>query len=94
VIWENEISESLNQRSACFSSEGAACSRGVKPVPKFTDTAVAPELRQHPRRTNTCSQPNGFVSSCARQPPSLVRQSERKVNFVDKLVGKLASGLT
>ncbi|TDZ60625.1 G1/S-specific cyclin pas1 [Colletotrichum trifolii] len=40
---------------------------------------VAPELRQNPRRT---------VASNARSgaPPTLVRQSERKLNFVDTLV--------
>lgn len=89
MIWENEIAESLSQRSACISSEGAACSRGVRPVPKFADnaSAVPAELRQNPRRTNTCSQSSGFVSaSCSRPPPSLVRQCERKVNFVDNLV--------
>ena len=43
---------------------------------------VAPELRQNPRRTaaGTHSKP--------RCPPTLVRQSDRKVNFVDSLVGR------
>ena len=48
---------------------------------------LAPEYRQHPRRTRL--QPelhNG--SNAPRPPPSLVRQSERKVNFVDSLVGE------
>lgn len=42
-------------------------------------TSVPPEQRQHPRR-----------SSLARnqKPPPLVRQAERKLNFVDNLVGK------
>lgn len=40
---------------------------------------VAPvEQRQHPRRSSTTVQ---------RAPPQLVRQSDRKVNFVDCLVG-------
>ena len=53
---------------------------------KATDVAVPPELRKHPRRTNSGIQSNGV--SCARPPPCLLRQSERKVNFVDNLVGK------
>lgn len=55
--------------------------------------AVAPESRQNPRRTqrlNSYESHDGkIVSSCPRPPPSLVRQSERKENFVDSLVGKL-----
>ena len=43
---------------------------------------VPPELRQNPRRTSTSR------SGC---PPSLVRQCDRKVNFVDNLVGKITT---
>ncbi|KAF2839768.1 hypothetical protein M501DRAFT_932853 [Patellaria atrata CBS 101060] len=39
---------------------------------------VPQELRQNPRRCST--------SSNSRAPPQLVRQSERKINFVDSLV--------
>jgi hypothetical protein len=46
---------------------------------------VPVELRQNPRRTAV---PSGN-SGCA--PPSLVRQSDRKVNFVDSLVGTFFS---
>lgn len=51
--------------------------------PKTALASVAPEQRQNPRRTGT--------SSVARSgcPPSLVRQCDRKVNFVDSLVGML-----
>ena len=56
---------------------------------------VAPESRQHPRRTqrlNTAGIPDGKTGSIGpRPPPSLVRQSERKDNFVDSLVGKLTN---
>ena len=48
--------------------------------PSYADiTSVPTEQRQHPRR-----------SSLARnqKPPPLVRQCERKINFVDSLVGK------
>ena len=55
--------------------------------------AVAPEARQHPRRTQRLysqdSQDGSSSTPCLRPPPPLVRQSERKVNFVDSLVGKL-----
>ena len=55
--------------------------------------AVALEARQHPRRTQRLysqdSQDGSSSTSCLRSPPALVRQSERKHNFVDSLVGKL-----
>jgi hypothetical protein len=58
-------------------------------VSRVADPPVPPELRKHPRRTsNHVSQSNGVSSACPRPPPSLVRQCERKVNFVDNLVGK------
>ncbi|CAG7944207.1 unnamed protein product [Penicillium salamii] len=52
-----------------------------KAAPK-ADGVVPSELRTHPRRTNS------YASSApsARPPPCLLRQSERKVNFVDNLV--------
>lgn len=43
-------------------------------------SAAAPECRRNPRRTS--------ISTRSGCPPSLVRQSDRKVNFVDSLVGK------
>ncbi|MCJ1308750.1 hypothetical protein MMC25_002404 [Agyrium rufum] len=53
------------------------------------DCAVAPELRQHPRRTRQDSSCEGATSVLGpRPPPSLTRQSERKDNFVENLVGK------
>lgn len=57
------------------------------------DTTVVPDLRQHPRRTKPlASQDQNYGTSatdCPRPPPTLVRQCDRKVNFVDNLVGKL-----
>ena len=44
---------------------------------------VPPVLRQNPRRTIS---DNG---SAVRKPPALVRQDERRENFVENLVGKL-----
>ncbi|KAJ5305681.1 hypothetical protein N7508_004696 [Penicillium antarcticum] len=70
--WDNEGN---SQRSA------GGCSRSYKGSAR-KDGVVPPELRTHPRRTN------GYASSApsARPPPCLLRQSERKVNFVDNLV--------
>lgn len=54
----------------------------VSSWPKSVLANVVPEQRQHPRRTS--------VGAVARSgcPPALVRQCDRKVNFVDSLVGK------
>ena len=56
------------------------------------DTAC-PEARKHPRRTQRFdsheSEDGKVTTVCPRPPPPLVRQSERKDNFVDSLVGKL-----
>ncbi|OJD14532.1 hypothetical protein AJ78_05113 [Emergomyces pasteurianus Ep9510] len=91
VIWENEVlgSDSSQQQAGgrtmssssesnfhCFRS-GRGCGS------KVADAAVAPELRQNPRRTYSNSSTS---SACARPPPTLVRQCDRKVNFVDNLV--------
>lgn len=48
-------------------------------------TEVAPEQRQNPRRTSVGTQ--GRIGC----PPQLVRQCDRKINFVDNLVGKKQS---
>lgn len=45
--------------------------------PLRTEVPTSTEQRQHPRRSS---------STIGRQPPQLVRQSDRKVNFVDCLV--------
>lgn len=51
-------------------------------APSYADvTSVAKEQRQHPRR-------NSLARS--QKPPTLVRQDDRKVNFVESLVGKLS----
>lgn len=88
VIWENESASQTGGRGLSHSSESS--SRCLRPLinglaPKVTDAPVPPELRKHPRRTtNYVVQSNGVP--CVRPPPCLVRQSERKVNFVDSLV--------
>ncbi len=48
---------------------------------------VVPELRQNPRRSSHSA------TSRTGCPPPLVRQADRKVNFVDNLVGKTNSKL-
>ena len=61
-------------------------------APRQLNEAVVPESRQHPRRTQPLtefvSQKGGPTASCPRPIPALVRQCERKDNFVDSLVGK------
>ena len=46
--------------------------------PLRVEASLPTDQRQHPRRS---------LSTVSRQPPQLVRQSDRKVNFVDCLVG-------
>jgi hypothetical protein len=51
-------------------------------LPPLVTQALPAELRQNPRRSAPGSQPRPGGT------PSLVRQSDRKVNFVDNLVGR------
>lgn len=77
VIWENEGDSQLARRSTL----PRAFNKAVFPN---TDAPVLPELRRmHPRRTNSAA-----ANGPARPPPCLLRQSERKVAFVDNLVGE------
>ncbi|KAI9368137.1 hypothetical protein BJX61DRAFT_546817 [Aspergillus egyptiacus] len=83
VIWENDDGYQAGGGCGLGATGGVrGYSRGN--APKAADAAVPPELRKHPRRTNSGLQSTGV--SCARPPPCLLRQSERKVNFVDNLV--------
>jgi hypothetical protein len=80
VIWENESNSQLAGRNP-----NGACPRAFAKGPASKVDGVVPsELRTHPRRTNSYSS----SAPSARPPPCLLRQSERKVNFVDNLVGK------
>jgi hypothetical protein len=74
-VWD---SEGNSQRSTGLGS------RPCKGSAPKADGVVPSELRTHPRRTNS----NASSAPSARPPPCLLRQSERKVNFVDNLVGK------
>ena len=66
---------------------------GSRPRAQLPAEAVPLKSRQHQRRTQRLNSYESLdgksVLSCPRPPPSLVRQSERKENFVDSLVGKL-----
>lgn len=77
----------VNGCSASKAADTTTIPPAVPPAAPTLPPAVPPELRKHPRRTNGfVTQSNG--TSCLRPPPCLVHQSERKVNFVDNLVGK------
>lgn len=78
VVWENDSDPT---RPPLYSHH----SQGPLNVSKI-DPPVPAELRKNPRRSNSYVAQNGVP--CPRPPPCLMRQSERKVNFVDNLVGK------
>ena len=82
-------SRCTNPKNATTSS--AVCSKSRRE--QSGTEVIPPESRQHPRRTHRLNsdefQSESSVKQCPRPPPSLVRQSERKDNFVDSLVGKL-----
>jgi hypothetical protein len=61
------------QSSACRET-----ARGRILPPLRTELAAPLDQRQHPRRSST---------TISQGPPTLVRQSDRRVNFVDCLVG-------
>lgn len=104
AVWENENEDECflkyqsSQQSATIASE---CSPGhksstAKHIQRGAELpckAVSPEARKNPRRTHRLPAINvnhGVSGPCSRPPPALVRQSERKDNFVDSLVGKLS----
>jgi hypothetical protein len=90
VIWENGSSGSECQQAGRGTQNSSDLNSFVPRqnvggvAAKVADTAVPLELRQNSRRTNQ----NGCSSTGPKPPPTLVRQCERKVSFVDNLVGK------
>lgn len=95
-IWSDAASQSSDDSSSSSISQDShyatSATSNVSCLPSTAtwknqlEAAVqAPtELRQHPRRTSIGS---ATRSGC---PPSLVRQNDRKVSFVDSLVGKIS----
>ena len=99
VGWESEASESEHEdhispaeQTSAYQITSITRSQTVElgNHGRVSHDAVAPELRQHPRRTQpTASTTAQHGCQAARPPPSLVRQCDRKDNFVESLVGKL-----
>ena len=85
---DSESSETYyctTQPPPSFTNTSNTCEQGISIAtywPKHKISAEAVPEQRHPRRTS--------IGSTTRTgcPPSLVRQSDRKVNFVDNLVGK------
>ena len=76
-----------NSSQTSISSVESLCEPSVKHVSHWQKSCAEQAkgdrlLRQNPRRTNRSA------TSRTGHPPSLVRQDDRKVNFVDTVVGK------
>lgn len=101
-VWSDASSQSSDDSSTSISSDSDSCDPYSKSTCKVADAplslrrpqhhqqrlpplitdALPAEQRQNPRRSSGA----GAQARSARLP-SLVRQSDRKVNFVDSLVG-------
>lgn len=103
-VWSDEASQSSDNSSITSASSDSEppyfCANQPPPPPTVINVCeknpitkfwpqpripveIAPEERQNPRRTSV-----GSTTRTGR-PPTLIRQADRKVNFVDSLVGKL-----
>ncbi len=94
-VWSDTASQASDDTSISSNSDSDSCDAYCRPgklsaaekvkfrpsLAKPAAEAVAPELRQNPRRSGPGSRAR---AAC---PPPLVRQCDRKVNFVDSLVG-------
>ena len=87
---DSSVTSSLDSESVdscCYGGTYAAasldepCPTIAVSWPKHKLPEAAAQPRAHPRRTSASSTRSGC-------PPQLVRQCDRKVNFVDSLVGK------
>lgn len=76
---DSDSCESFCSSQQSISSEKVASYRRSLCHP--TEAAVPVELRKNPRRSGSAQRAR---AAC---PPALVRQCDRKVNFVDSLVG-------
>ncbi len=83
VIWDREIENKYKLNNRPHTSEANQ---------KLQDR-TGPEIWRHPRRTRRFHQEDALGGDSAKltvlPPPPLLRQCERKENFVDSLVGKL-----
>lgn len=81
-VWSDTSSQASDDTSLSgASSDSESCdSYCLSKQTSCESVALPAELRQNPRRTA----PGAHSRVC---PPPLVRQSDRKVNFVDNLVG-------
>jgi hypothetical protein len=88
ALSDSESSETYcytSQPPPSFTTTSNVCEQGNSIATYWPKSKVPAEVapgHRHPRRTSIGSTTR---SGC---PPSLVRQSDRKVNFVDSLVGK------
>ena len=101
VPWDSELPAAyVNEPLKAQPNEAEAAQTSIQSLPQSTatcasqtDCQVPKELRQNPRRTQSAAQANSDggapVSGCIRPPPPLIRQCDRKDNFVDSLVGEL-----
>ena len=86
-VWSDASSQASDESSTSTqTSDTESCdsdchSGHTKPTAATLSTALPSEARRNSRRTSA-----GSRTAC---PPTLVRQSDRKVNFVDSLVGML-----
>lgn len=92
-IWENENENEIEKDDGSYKSSAEAWKfsdssdfKQQKPVLEILHGITTSTV--HPRRTNRKAD-GACASSFPRPPPPLVRQCERKVSFVDSLVGKL-----
>jgi hypothetical protein len=88
-------SDSESSESYCYTTQpppsfqnitSSTCEQGISIATYWPKTKIAADAvleQRHSRRTSLGSTTR---TGC---PPSLVRQSDRKVNFVDNLVGKI-----
>ncbi|MCJ1468555.1 hypothetical protein MMC07_007184 [Pseudocyphellaria aurata] len=100
AVWENENEDGFfsndqsSQESATSAPEHSPRIKSLvaKPIERRAPLPCQPvalEARKHPRRTHRLppiTVVNGVLGTCPRPPPALVRQCERKDNFVDSLV--------
>ena len=102
AIWEHENQDAYTTARQASKGDDAICgepslklkshnTKHAQPRVQPLCEAVTPDSRRNPRRTHRLPQlnPKNGTTAPVRPPPALIRQCERKDNFVDSLVGKL-----